>query len=743
MSASPSMESSSANQTNASAYEEGRTRAIPWFEAVKSKLSPDNKDRLCQTCFGKILKIKVLRLQDELYFQLVKRLDVRSRSGNCLVFKIRDQSIEFTTSDFAVVTGLRFSPSAATSSSSVFHNLIFDGRPDLQFEDVRHLFIFECEGRGGAGEICLKLGLLVIVYRILLHNKGPSNIIDNRFIHLVDDLVSFDRFPWGRIAYDHLVQSTYASRDHLRHFISTGTRPDFDPPGYSFALQVWAYEVMPSVGRLCANRILGWESLTPRVMGWSPVEGVTKLHIEEAFTSVDLQVLAPINNLSVDKQIQFKFNLPRTPCSIMTNQPYFDSPVQQFNTGLNLIKRKLSFPDRSEGTRGKGLPKFDIGHCIAMNASDVAVCSGMKKTAIMKSVLPTRGLPKVTFSGGGTGAGPSRSRNDCRTDADKVPTLEELAIQITGLSIKVRELKDMLLNSKTNPTQTGTPFEFPISVPTQVEHILVSSSSESSFSLAPSKKKRVGARRLLLDDDNIDSGMRNQSSEVVHPMFEQFHLCLFNIPIPTLWSVGVSRPWFDTLLNLDGWLADEHMDTMLALIVIQCRLQELAQSGNRLNWAIVDTTFWGALKQADRNVLYEHTMPYVHGSRPAVGANGVTVYDSRSAKLYWPLMLDQLKDFAKNIPWLLRRLNVNVIKSGDLKRKWDVVQYKHPPQQLNDSDCRVMSLQYLKCILSGTPLSTVNPSHSLSFWKTCCGQLFEYGLNLLGERSAHVQNISG
>ncbi|KAH6780860.1 hypothetical protein C2S52_012097 [Perilla frutescens var. hirtella] len=139
MSASPSMESSSANQTNAGAYEEGRTRAIPWFEAVKSKLSPDNKDRLCQTCFGKILKIKVLRLQDELYFQLVKRLDVRSRSGNCLVFKIRDQSIEFTTSDFAVVTGLRFSPSAATPSSSVFHNLIFDGRPDLRFEDVRRL----------------------------------------------------------------------------------------------------------------------------------------------------------------------------------------------------------------------------------------------------------------------------------------------------------------------------------------------------------------------------------------------------------------------------------------------------------------------------------------------------------------------------------------------------------------------------------------------------------------------------
>ncbi|KAH6825186.1 hypothetical protein C2S53_008732 [Perilla frutescens var. hirtella] len=111
---------------------------------------------------------------------------------------------------------------------------------------------------GGAGDICLKLGFLIIVYGVILYHNRKSSIIDNRYIHLVDDLALFERFPWGRLAYDHLVESTHDARDSLSRFISSGIRSYVDAPSYSYALQVWDYEVMPSVGRLYATRILDW-----------------------------------------------------------------------------------------------------------------------------------------------------------------------------------------------------------------------------------------------------------------------------------------------------------------------------------------------------------------------------------------------------------------------------------------------------------------------------------------------------
>ncbi|KAH6835213.1 hypothetical protein C2S53_013543 [Perilla frutescens var. hirtella] len=146
---------------------------------------------------------------------MVLILDRSSRDRKHLRFNIRDHSIEFSPFDFALVTGLRFRTLPTTPASSAFHTLLFDGRPDIRFDEIEDLFIGKCNPHGGAGEICLKLALLYIVYGVILYHRQLSRVVNTRYIHLVDDIQLFDSFSWGLVAYDHLVECTHATRDSL------------------------------------------------------------------------------------------------------------------------------------------------------------------------------------------------------------------------------------------------------------------------------------------------------------------------------------------------------------------------------------------------------------------------------------------------------------------------------------------------------------------------------------------------
>ncbi|KAH6767477.1 hypothetical protein C2S52_018460 [Perilla frutescens var. hirtella] len=237
------------------------------LDVVKQNLCDENLLRLCRTCLGHIVNTPSFELQDDLYFQMVLMLDRSSRDRKHLRSNIRDRSIEFSRQDFALVTGLRFRTLLATPGCSAFHTLLFDGRPDIRFDEIEDLFIGECNRRGGAGEICLKLALLYIVYGVILYDRRLSRVVNTRYIYLVDDIQLFDSFPWGLVAYDHLLECTHATRDSLNCLLPLcGSQPILDAHGYCYALQVWVYEMIPAIGQVCASRVFDWPLKIPRVL---------------------------------------------------------------------------------------------------------------------------------------------------------------------------------------------------------------------------------------------------------------------------------------------------------------------------------------------------------------------------------------------------------------------------------------------------------------------------------------------
>ncbi|KAH6763322.1 hypothetical protein C2S52_020755 [Perilla frutescens var. hirtella] len=160
-------------------------------ELIRQQLTHDNFERLSRSCFGNIVKTPSMHLQDGLYFQLLLILDRDLCARNTLGFKLRERVFEMGPQDFALVTGLRFSPVPLARSISAFYNIVFCGRPDIQKEE----FIKGCTTRGGGGEYCYKLALLYLIYSVIVCPNRHSPLIDVNYIHVVDDLEAFKNYP--------------------------------------------------------------------------------------------------------------------------------------------------------------------------------------------------------------------------------------------------------------------------------------------------------------------------------------------------------------------------------------------------------------------------------------------------------------------------------------------------------------------------------------------------------------------
>ncbi|KAH6787179.1 hypothetical protein C2S52_006731 [Perilla frutescens var. hirtella] len=535
---------------------------------------------------------------------IVLILERSSRDMKHLRFNIRDRSIEFSPFDFALVMGLRFRTFPSTPAYSAFHTLLFDGRPNIRFDEIEDLFIGERNYCGRAGEIFLKLALLYIVYGVILYHHRLSKVVNTRYIHLVDDTQLFNSFPWGLLAYDHLVDCTHTTRDSLDCLLPLcGSQPIIDAHGYFYALQVWVYKMMPAVGQVCASMVFDWPLKIPRVLRWVTFPSVSRLIINELFASAELQVSAD----SFDEQLKMKMLFRHRPVAIS------------------------------------------------------AIASKTAETNISKK--------------------------------GKLPSPSDLVMDLNTLHLTLGDLRRLLSYPQLETQRYGQLVISPESVRVDTQNL--SSSSESSFYLGPVKKKIFGSRCLLLDEDNDDATTTFVSSIVGMASLQ----CVLNFPLPTMMGIGVTRLWFDSISNPEGWLPDK----VRKLSFINVTLVLLSKSIMK---------FEGALKQSDHTILFDQALPYVRGNSPQIGAmplnvmgkiysvghmheshwflyevsiddQMITIYDSMSETLYWDVMVDELKYFSRNIPSLIQKSKIERLRNGlsaPLKINWELVWYKHAPQ---------------------------------------------------------------
>ncbi|KAH6838023.1 hypothetical protein C2S53_009583 [Perilla frutescens var. hirtella] len=270
---------------------------------------------------------------------------------------------------------------------------------------------------------------------------------------------------------------------------------------------------------------------------------------------------------------------------------------------------------------------------------------------------------------------------------------------------------------------------------------------ESCFSRGLTVKNSTKSGPLRLQQDSDDDGISSSTSIIV----------------PTKLTVGVERLWFDEILDPVGWLLDEHLDALLALAV-----ETFTKAGHAApearDYTILDTTCWSALKQDNPTILYKQLIPYVLGESPfncgmawknvkkiygfshvrdvhwvcfeiSFTDQKITIFDSMSETSHWPSMIYELTDFAFNIPYLLRRTNIQLTADGvecQMKMMWELVQYRHPPQQRNKSDYCIMAVKYIESLLGGTPFASIRPESVKIYRKNYCARLFEYGMQSRG-----------
>ncbi|XP_018435592.1 uncharacterized protein LOC108807848 [Raphanus sativus] len=131
----------------------------------------------------------------------------------------------------------------------------------------------------------IRLIYLALILCVVLA-RDEKAIIPFKYIKLVMDLEKLRRYPWGVDAYDHLCKSIAKTRDTLKDKTSS-----YVLDGFSYALQIWAMEAVPKIGKLCGKRLDKQFSNGPRCINWRGAAKVSYdeiIRLEEIITPEDV-----------------------------------------------------------------------------------------------------------------------------------------------------------------------------------------------------------------------------------------------------------------------------------------------------------------------------------------------------------------------------------------------------------------------------------------------------------------------
>ncbi|KAH6770983.1 hypothetical protein C2S52_015786 [Perilla frutescens var. hirtella] len=260
-------------------------------------------------CFGHFLNFKDGSSANKALHALMAREVRIPDAENERWFHVNGTNIRFGPLEYALVTGLRFGGSSFDPNADhpipergIFYR-VFEGKRTTIAQMSKRFFAQKLT-KSSADYV--KVANILFVYEMLFCIDSVR-AIDSWVWTLVEDVERWNSFPWG--AYSFLM---------FMHFInlvpkSRAAMSGIDPGTYHFfgplwALQTWAYEVIPQMGRQCA--VPSGQIMRPRCLRWSFLRVVVDF---STFFDEQLDPLVPM--------------MP-TPEELMT--PYYQS-VQEGN----------------------------------------------------------------------------------------------------------------------------------------------------------------------------------------------------------------------------------------------------------------------------------------------------------------------------------------------------------------------------------------------------------------------------
>ncbi|KAJ0579582.1 putative phospholipase [Helianthus annuus] len=239
---------------------------------IRDRLGPGSarSELFRSTCFGPWLDIQSLSIDSPLVHLILQTEYTPTPvvHQDALFFRVRGQDLRFGPQEFCIITGLRFGPQnwIYRSTDMTFRERVFghvEARPKVS--DLKNVFTRSLDRLSDldAVRICL---LLLVEFGFM--PCDPRALVHLNLLELVEDLDSWNTFPWGSYVWKSLykqLHNTPAKRSARRHYTL-----GYSLSGLIWAFKIWIFEVFPYAKRFAIKN-----GGIPRAISWGKNKCIT------------------------------------------------------------------------------------------------------------------------------------------------------------------------------------------------------------------------------------------------------------------------------------------------------------------------------------------------------------------------------------------------------------------------------------------------------------------------------------
>ncbi|CAH9144535.1 unnamed protein product, partial [Cuscuta epithymum] len=243
------------------------------MEKINKLLNQDQLQTFRNTTFGKMIDIGNVQWMTGQLLILIVENHVKKLDGKVyrdrFIFNIGDRLVYFYKREFALITGFKMGgekPVISTETKGDIWKRFFNSRDNVSRKDIKRAFEeFDNILVDKQPLDKVKLAVLNIISNFLIGNQ-PSVKCPEKYINMVDNLDLVNEYPWGDEIWEDLLEKV----PKWSHNITNSKNDRYGFPGFSFALQIWAFESFPALRRTNVCSIEeDRKGMWPRFLKWS------------------------------------------------------------------------------------------------------------------------------------------------------------------------------------------------------------------------------------------------------------------------------------------------------------------------------------------------------------------------------------------------------------------------------------------------------------------------------------------
>ncbi|KAF8080566.1 hypothetical protein N665_0934s0007, partial [Sinapis alba] len=258
------------------------------LDKLESRFENEYKEVKKDPVFSQILAFHDNKLNYSarmIHSMLVRQLETDKRHE--LWFEFARRPLRFSMQEYHAVTGLNCEVSKGIDydkwvDDGGFWSKLLKRQENITLEKIWADYIDGVDDWRRVDRFRL-IYLCVIVGVVLA--RGDKAVIPLEYIKVVMDMTKLRAYAWGRVSYDLLLKSVFKSRKKILK-----APKSYVLEGFSYALQIWAMEAIPAVGKLLGTKLTAEFIAGPRCSNWQRAAKVSYDEIkrlEKTITSED------------------------------------------------------------------------------------------------------------------------------------------------------------------------------------------------------------------------------------------------------------------------------------------------------------------------------------------------------------------------------------------------------------------------------------------------------------------------